>query len=204
MLLWAKCVLEWKNMVALNPPVCDFGRPAVDFDLPGVDGKRHTLASCRGPNGLLVMFICNHCPYVKGSIGELVALAERYRGKVAFVGINANDYEKYPEDAPEKMAAFAEEHGIFFPYLLDETQEVAKAYRALRTPEVFLFDERRLLRYHGRVNDNPKDPSKVQSHDLEAAIEALLRGEEPPLKEAPAIGCTIKWRPGNEPEVRIA
>ena len=114
------------------------------------------------------------------------------------------DYEKYPEDAPEKMAAFAEEHGIFFPYLLDETQEVAKAYRALRTPEVFLFDERRLLRYHGRVNDNPKDPSKVQSHDLEAAIEALLRGEEPPLKEAPAIGCTIKWRPGNEPEVRIA
>ena len=113
------------------------------------------------------------------------------------------DYEKYPEDAPEKMAAFAEEHGIFFPYLLDETQEVAKAYRALRTPEVFLFDERRLLRYHGRVNDNPKDPSKVQSHDLEAAIEALLRGEEPPLKEAPAIGCTIKWRPGNEPEVRI-
>lgn len=147
--------------------------------------------------------MCNHCPYVKGSIGELVALAERYRGKVAFVGINANDYEKYPEDAPEKMAAFAEEHGIFFPYLLDETQEVAKAYRALRTPEVFLFDERRLLRYHGRVNDNPKDPSKVQSHDLGGGHRGPPPGRGAPLKEAPAIGCTIKWRPGNEPEVRI-
>ena len=187
----------------LQYPELPLESPLMDAELPDPRGGRYRLSQFQEPL-LAVVFMCNHCPYVKGSIGELVALAERYRGKVAFVGINANDYEKYPEDAPEKMAAFAEEHGIFFPYLLDETQEVAKAYRALRTPEVFLFDERRLLRYHGRVNDNPKDPSKVQSHDLEAAIEALLRGEEPPLKEAPAIGCTIKWRPGNEPEVRIA
>lgn len=152
---------------------------------------------------MAVIFMCNHCPYVKGSIQEIVSLAEKYRGRVAFVGINPNDYERYPDDAPEKMVEFAKEHGIFFPYLLDESQEVAKAYKALRTPEVFLFDERRLLRYHGRVNDSPKFPEQVQTHDLEAAIEALLRGEEPPLKEAPAIGCTIKWRPGNEPEVKI-
>ena len=186
----------------LQYPELPLESPLIDAELPDPRGGRYRLSQFHEPL-LAVVFMCNHCPYVKGSIGELVALAERYRGKVAFVGINANDYEKYPEDAPEKMAAFAEEHGIFFPYLLDATQEVAKAYRALRTPEVFLFDERRLLRYHGRVNDNPKGPSKVQSHDLEAAIEALLRGEEPPLKEAPAIGCTIKWRPGNEPEVRI-
>lgn len=168
----------------LQYPELPLESPLIDAELPDPRGGRYRLSQFHEPL-LAVVFMCNHCPYVKGSIGELVALAERYRGKVAFVGINANDYEKYPEDAPEKMAAFAEEHGIFFPYLLDETQEVAKAYRALRTPEVFLFDERRLLRYHGRVNDNPKDPSKVQSHDPEAAIEALLRGEEPPSRRPP-------------------
>ena len=186
----------------LQYPELPLGSPLIDAELPDPRGGRYRLSQFQEPL-LAVVFMCNHCPYVKGSIGELVALAEKYRGKVAFVGLNANDYEKYPEDAPEKMVAFAEERGISFPYLLDETQEVAKAYRALRTPEVFLFDERRLLRYHGRVSDNPKDPSQAQSHDLEAAIGALLQGKDPPLAEAPAIGCTIKWKPGNEPEVRI-
>ncbi|GLV46917.1 thioredoxin family protein [Thermus sp. LT1-2-5] len=187
----------------LTYPELPLGSPLIDAELPDPRGGRYRLSQFQEPL-LAVLFMCNHCPYVKGSIGELVALAEKYRGKVAFVGINANDYEKYPEDSPEGMVAFAKEHGIFFPYLLDESQEVAKAYKALRTPEVFLFDERRLLRYHGRVNDSPKDVSKVQSHDLEAAIEALLQGKEPPLAEAPAIGCTIKWKPGNEPEVRLS
>uniref|UniRef100_A0A831U263 Thioredoxin family protein n=1 Tax=Thermus islandicus TaxID=540988 RepID=A0A831U263_9DEIN len=186
----------------LQYPELPLESPLIDAELPDPRGGRYRLSQFQEPL-LAVVFLCNHCPYVKGSIGELVALAKKYRGKVAFVGINPNDYEQYPEDRPEAMVAFAEAHGIFFPYLLDETQEVAKAYRALRTPEVFLFDERRRLRYHGRVNDSPKDPAKVQSHDLEAALEALLQGKEPPLKEAPAIGCTIKWRPGHEPEVRV-
>lgn len=186
----------------LQYPELPLQSPLIDAELPDPRGGRYRLSQFQEPL-LAVVFMCNHCPYVKGSIREIVALAERYRGQVAFVGVNPNDYEKYPEDAPEKMVAFAEERGIPFPYLLDESQEVAKAYRALRTPEVFLFDQRRLLRYHGRVNDSPKDPAGVKSHDLEAAIEALLRGEEPPLAEAPAIGCTIKWRPGNEPEVKI-
>lgn len=186
----------------LTYPELPLGSPLIDAELPDYTGKRHRLYDFQEPF-LAVVFMCNHCPYVKGSIQELVELAKAYRGRVAFVGINPNDWERYPEDSPEGMARFAEEHGIFFPYLVDETQEVAKAYKALRTPEIFLFDEKRLLCYHGRVNDNPKFPAKVKEHTLKEAIKALLAGKEPPSPVAQAIGCTIKWRPGNEPEVTI-
>ncbi len=187
----------------LEYPELELGSPLIDAELPDPRGGRYRL-SAFGEPFLAVIFMCNHCPYVKGSIREIVGLWERYRGQVAFVGINPNDWTRYPEDAPEKMVEFAEAHRITFPYLVDETQEVAKAYRALRTPEIFLFDRERRLRYHGRVNDNPKFPDQVQSHDFEAALQALLQGQDPPSPKAPAIGCTIKWRPGNEPEVRIA
>lgn len=178
------------------------GAGLINAELPDLSGQMVWLSAFSEPF-LAVMFICNHCPYVKGSIQEIVALAEKYRGKVAFVGINANDYERYPEDAPEGMRAFARMHNFNFPYLLDETQATAKAYKALRTPEVFVFDQNRKLRYHGRVNDSPKDPSGVQEHTLDLVLSALTQGQEPPFAEANAIGCTIKWKPGNEPTVTI-
>lgn len=178
------------------------GAGLIDTELPDLSGQTVRLSAITEPL-LVVMFICNHCPYVKGSIQEIVALAEKYRGKVAFVGINANDYERYPEDAPEGMRAFAKRHNLNFPYLLDETQATAKAYKALRTPEVFVFDQSRKLRYHGRVNDAPKDPSGVKEHTLDWVLAALTQGQESPFTEANAIGCTIKWKPGNEPTVTI-
>ena len=178
------------------------GTGLIDAELPDLSGQTVRLSAFSEPF-LAVMFICNHCPYVKGSIQEIVALAEKYRGKVAFVGINANDYQRYPEDAPEAMRAFAKMHNFNFPYLLDDTQAIAKAYKALRTPEIFVFDQNRRLRYRGRVNDSPKDPSSVQEHTLDLVLSALIQGQEPPVTEANAIGCTIKWKPGNEPTVTI-
>ncbi|MCS7059021.1 MAG: thioredoxin family protein [Meiothermus sp.] len=178
------------------------GTPLIDAELPDLEGRLRRLSEFREPL-LVVLFMCNHCPYVKGSIVEIVGLARKYAGKAAFVGINPNDYTRYPEDSPEGMRAFAQEHGVSFPYLLDESQSTAKAYRALRTPEVFVFDAERNLRYRGRVNDQPKNPSEVTDHTLEAVLEALLQGKEPPVAQADAIGCTIKWKPGNEPTVSI-
>jgi len=179
------------------------GADLIDAELPDLLGQNVRLSAFSEPF-LVVMFICNHCPYVKGSIREIVALAEKYRGKVAFVGINPNDYARYPEDAPEAMKAFAKEHNFNFPYLLDETQATAKAYKALRTPEVFVFDQSRKLCYHGRVNDAPKDPSEVREHTLDWVLSALVQGQEPPVTEANVIGCTIKWRPGNEPTMGVS
>ncbi|WP_027892471.1 thioredoxin family protein [Calidithermus chliarophilus] len=186
----------------LHYPELSLGSDLIDAELPGLDGRAVRLSSFREPL-LAVVFMCNHCPYVKGSVAELVALARGFSGQVAFVGINPNDYGRYPEDSPEAMRAFAERHGIPFPYLLDESQEVARAYQAQRTPEVFLFDRQRKLRYHGRVNDTPKNPETVTEHTLELALRALLAGQEPPLAQAPALGCSIKWKPGYEPAIQI-
>ncbi len=178
------------------------GSHLIEAELPDLYGQVVRLSSFTEPF-LVVIFICNHCPYVKGSIQEIVALARKYQGKAQFVGINSNAYERYPEDAPEAMHSFAEAHHFDFPYLLDETQATAKAYKAQRTPEVFVFDQGRKLRYHGRVNDTPKDPAKVGEHTLDLVLAALVQGAEPPIAEAHAIGCSIKWKPGNEPTVRI-
>ncbi|RDI96501.1 thioredoxin family protein [Meiothermus sp. QL-1] len=178
------------------------GAPLIDAELPDLDGKPRRLSEFSEPV-LVVLFMCNHCPYVKGSIKEIVDLAKKYQGQVAFVGINPNDYTRYPEDSPEGMRTFAKEHGIPFPYLLDESQTTAKAYKALRTPEAFVFDSERRLRYHGRVNDQPKNPEGVSEHTLALVLEALTQGAEPPFTRADAIGCTIKWKPGNEPTVTI-
>lgn len=186
----------------LHYPEIPIGSHLIEAELPDFKGRSVKLSRFAQPL-LAVVFMCNHCPYVKGSIAELVALARKYKGQVGLVGINANDAQKHPNDSPKAMQAFAAEHGVEFPYLVDEDQEVAKAYSALRTPEVFLFDKERKLRYHGRVNDVPKSPEQVQEHTLELAIQALLQNQQPPLTEAPAIGCTIKWKPGNEPNIGI-
>lgn len=178
------------------------GTALIDAELPDLDGRTVKLSSFPEPY-LVVVFICNHCPYVQGSIGEIVQLTQKYRGKAAFVAINPNDFERYPDDSPQAMHAFATQHKLSFPYLLDQAQATAKAYLAYRTPEVFVFDSARRLRYRGRVNDTPKNPASVSDHTLDRVLAALLQGVEPPLSEAEAIGCTIKWKPDNEPSIRI-
>ena len=150
----------------------------------------------------LVMFICNHCPFVKHVVGELGRLAEDYlpRG-VGIVAINSNDVDAYPQDGPEHMRRLAEREGWEFPFLLDETQEVAKRFGAACTPDFFLFDADRRLAYRGQLDDSrPGSDRPVTGRDLRAALEAVLAGEPVPEDQKPSIGCNIKWRPGNEPD----
>jgi len=168
------------------------GDAAVDFSLPGVDGKTYHLKDF-SKKLLAVVFSCNHCPYVHAWEGRIIQIARDYGDVLDMVLINANDPEQYPEDSFDNMKKRAEEKGYPFPYLFDASQQVPRAYGATRTPEVFLFDEARKLRYHGAVDDNT-DPSAVKQHYLREAIEALLRGEDPPVAETPPVGCTIKWR----------
>jgi peroxiredoxin len=183
-------------MVALNPPVCDFGQPAVNFDLPGVDGKRHTLESCRGPQGLLVMFICNHCPYVKAIIDRLIRdCRELAQHGVGCVAIMSNDVTVYPEDSPKSMSRWAEELAFPFPYLYDETQAVARAYGAVCTPDFFGYNARLELQYRGRLNASGRDPGPADARRelLEAMLEIGRTGEGP-REQIASIGCSIKWQ----------
>jgi len=149
-----------------------------------------------------VIFMCNHCPYVKHVAGGLAALAREYQRKgVAVVGINPNDAANYPDDAPEKMAEEVKARGYTFPYLYDETQAVAKAYRAACTPDFYLFDKRRKLVYRGQMDSSrPNSGLPVTGEDLRAALDAVLTGRPLPSNQKPSIGCNIKWKPGNEPD----
>ena len=189
-------------MALTKTPVCDFNTPAHDFGLPGIDGKHWSLADCRGEKGTLIMFICNHCPYVKHLRHGLAAVARDYKARgVAFVGINSNDAEQYPADSPPNMAAEAEQFGYEFPYLFDETQQVAKAYRAACTPDIYVFDDARRLVYRGQFDTSrPGNQLPVTGADLRAAIDAVLAGADVSDDQVPSIGCNIKWKPGNEPE----
>ena len=194
--------LYYPVMALTEASVCDFGWKAIDFDLAGVDGKRHTLASARGPNGLLVMFICNHCPYVKHIRGGLARFARDYQPRgLAIVAVNANDVAAYPEDRPEKMAEEKRQAGYVFPYLYDETQEVAKAYRAACTPDFFLFDRSRRLVYRGQFDDSrPGNDRPVTGADLRRAADAVVAGDPVSPEQRPSIGCNIKWKAGRAPE----
>jgi peroxiredoxin len=184
-------------MVALNPPVCDFGRPAVDFDLPGVDGQRHTLESCRGPNGLLVMFICNHCPYVKAIIDRLIRdCRELAQHGIGCVAIMSNDVTVYPEDSPESMSRWATELAFPFPYLYDESQSVARAYGAVCTPDFFGYNARLQLQYRGRLDASGRNPGPTDARrELYEAMLEIARSGEGPREQFASIGCSIKWRP---------
>ncbi len=183
-------------MASTTTPVCDFGRPAIDFDLPGTDGKRYSLASARGPRGLLVMFICNHCPYVKAVIHRLIRdTAELKAMGMNAIAIMANDPRDYPEDSWDNMVKIARELNFPFPYVLDETQEVAKAYGAVCTPDFFGFNARMELQYRGRLDASRKEtaPDDVRRDLFEAMKQVALSGAGP-AEQIPSIGCSIKWK----------
>ena len=165
---------------------------APDFDLPGSDGQNYSLANFADKKVLVVIFMCNHCPYVLAVLDRLNNLAKEFEEKgVQFVGINANDSTNYPDDSFEKM----KELDVSFPYLHDESQEVATKYHAVCTPDIFVFDENRKLAYHGRIDDNWKEPENVQKEELKEALEKILAGEEIPREEQnPSMGCSIKWK----------
>lgn len=171
------------------------GTPAVDFNLPATDGKNYSLSLFEDAPCLVVVFTCNHCPYAKAAWPLLVKLADDYRDRaIAFVGINPNDETQYPEDSFEVMKQKVGEWGINFPYLRDESQQVAKAYSAQCTPDIYVFDGQRKLYYHGRINDNWQNPDLVTREELKEALEGLLAGKKPPIGQNPSIGCSIKWK----------
>ena len=178
------------------------GTSAPDFSLPGTEGNVVSLADFDKSAALLIIFMCNHCPFVKHVQENLVELIEGYQARgVAVVGINSNDVANYPDDSPEMMAELAKASGYTFPYLYDETQEIAKAYSAACTPDFFLFDGNRSLVYRGQMDDSrPGNGISVTGADLTAAIEAVLGGEPVAAEQKPSMGCNIKWKPGNEPD----
>jgi peroxiredoxin len=189
--------------MALTPStMLELGTPLPEFRLPDPQGKMVASSDFEGAPALLVAFICNHCPYVKHLRSELAQFAKDYQGSgLAMVAINANDVSNYPDDSPEKMAEEVEQVGYVFPYLYDESQEVAKAYRAACTPEFYLFDGDRRLVYRGQFDDSrPESGRPVTGADLRAAVDAVLAGRAVEADQTPSIGCNIKWKPGNEPE----
>lgn len=175
--------------------VCDFGWPAPDFDLPGVDGKRYRLADVRGPRGTLVMFICNHCPYVKAIRNRIVRDAKDLAAAgIGVIAISANDPADYPEDSFDNMRRVAEECGFTFPYVYDESQEVAKRYGAVCTPEFFGFNAQLELQYHGRLDESGREAKPGARRELYEAMLQIAETGQGPREQAPAIGCSIKWR----------
>ena len=187
-------------MAAMESQMLAIGTKAPEFSLPDPDGQRHTLQD--GADAYLVMFICNHCPYVKHVREELARLGRDYRGhNVAIYAINSNDIEAYPGDSPDNMKKEARDWGYTFPYLIDADQSVAKAYRAACTPDFFVFDAKLSLVYRGQLDGSrPSNDVPVDGRDLRAALDAELTGHPVSVEQKPSIGCSIKWKPGNEPE----
>jgi len=183
-------------MVSLTTPICDFGKPAINFSLPGVDGKTWTLEQCRGEQGLLVMFICNHCPYVKAVRQRIVRdTNELLEYGVNSVAIMSNDPSEYPEDSFINMQRIAREFEFSFPYLWDETQEIAKAYGAVCTPDFFGYNAELQLQYRGRLDESRKDtaPDSVRRDLFEAMRQVATTGQGP-RQQIPSMGCSIKWK----------
>ena len=189
-------------MARTESTMLELGTQAPGFSLPDTTGKLVTLADFEDANGLLVVFMCNHCPYVIHIRDALAAFAEEYQDQgLAVVGINSNDAANYPDDSPEKMAEEVATRGYTFPYLYDESQAVAQAYKAACTPDFFLFDADRKLVYRGQFDDSrPRNDIPVTGIDLRAAVDALLNDDEMPDEQKPSMGCNIKWKPGNEPD----
>lgn len=190
-------------MTAVNSTMLELGTKAPAFSLTDtITGENRSLKDFKGNSALLVMFICNHCPYVKNIKEELVQYASDYMPKgVGIVAISSNDIENYPDDSPEKMKEDAEKFGYPFPYLYDEDQKAAKDYKAACTPDFFLFDADMKLYYRGQFDDSrPNNGVQPTGKDLREATDKLFEGEPIPEKQKPSIGCNIKWKKGNEPE----
>jgi len=183
-------------MVSLTTPVCDFGWPAPDFLLPGTDGRQHSLATARGPKGLLVMFICNHCPYVKAILPRLVEDCRELRDHhgIGSIAVMSNDPTDYPEDDFPHMQALAREWDLPFPYVVDSSQTIAKTYGAVCTPDFFGFNAELQLQYRGRLDDTGRNAPRPDSRRelLEAMIQVAASGQGP-REQIPSIGCSIKW-----------
>ncbi|HTR25554.1 MAG TPA: thioredoxin family protein [Terriglobales bacterium] len=185
----------------------DLGTPIPQFALPDPSGRIFELKDFASARALLVAFVCNHCPFVQHLIDGFVAFASEYAPKgLATVAISSNDIATYPDDAPEKMAEFAAAHNFGFPYLFDESQQVAKAFGAACTPDFFLYDSNRRLYYRGQFDNSrpqtqyfPGPPVPVTGADMRAAVEAALAGKPAPATQMPSRGCSLKWKPGNEP-----
>jgi peroxiredoxin len=171
------------------------GQQAPDFNLPGVDGKKYTLASFKNSPYLVIVFSCNHCPYVIGSEDRMIKFFKDYSGRgVAMVAINSNETENHPMDSFEHMVSRAKEKKFPWVYLRDESQDIALKYGALRTPHFYVFDAQRKLRFTGRMDDNPKNEALAKTHELRDAMEAILAGKEPAIKQITPIGCNVKWK----------
>ncbi|OGE00861.1 hypothetical protein A3J17_01310 [Candidatus Curtissbacteria bacterium RIFCSPLOWO2_02_FULL_40_11] len=194
-------------MALIESTQTKIGSQASDFNLPATDGKNYSLNSFANANGLVVIFTCNHCPYAKAAWPLLIKLASEYKEKgVSFVGINPNDEKQYPEDSFEVMKQKTSEWQINFPYLRNESQEVARTYNAQCTPDIFVFDRNRKLYYRGRINNNwppvekidgkyePKKPDHQVKEELKEALNSLLANNPPPSAQNPSMGCSIKWK----------
>ncbi|MFN7735720.1 MAG: thioredoxin family protein [Pirellula sp.] len=188
-------------MVKTASTMLPLGTLAPDFRLPNIDGSLVSLDDVAGGKALVVVFMCNHCPFVKHVAAELVRLSRDYASKgVKLVGISSNDVSTYPDDSPEAMKEEARVQGYDFPYLYDETQEVAQSYRAACTPDFFVFDAQRKLAYRGQLDDSrPKNGIPVTGKDLRNALDLILSGQNAPTEQRPSIGCNIKWHAGKEP-----
>jgi peroxiredoxin len=181
--------------MAAVAPICDFGWKAREFSLKGIDGKTYTLESVRGPNGTLVIFMCNHCPYVKSVIGRIVRdVRDLKKAGIGTVAINANDPEAFPEDSFENMQAFAKLHDINFPYVIDTTQEVARAYDAACTPDFFGFNKDLELGYRGRLDESKTTLVEGARRELYEAMLQIAKTGRGPEEQIPSMGCSIKWR----------
>ncbi len=184
-------------MVSLTTPICDFNQPAIDFNLPGIDGQNWTLEKAKGKHGLLVMFICNHCPYVKSIQQRLVDDTRILRDEFGIhsIAIMSNDPNEYTEDSFENMKKISDQFNFPFPYVLDETQAIAKAYGAVCTPDFFGYNANLTLQYRGRLDASRKEtaPDDVPRELLEAMKQVAQTGQGP-LKQVPSMGCSIKWK----------
>ncbi len=188
-------------MAEKSSQMLPLGTPAPAFSLPDTSGDAHSLDDAAGSQAYLVMFICNHCPYVIHVADELARLGKECQANsIAVFAINSNDVKNYPADGPETMDQVAAQRGYTFPYLIDTEQDLAKAYHAACTPDFYLFDSDRLLVYRGQLDGSrPGNTIPVDGKDLRGAIDALLAGDAIPEEQVPSIGCSIKWVAGNEP-----
>jgi len=182
-------------MALLESTMPPLGTPIHDFSLEGVDSKTHSLRNYSEKEIIVIIFMCNHCPYVKAVLQRIIELQNEFidRG-VQFIGINPNDATRYPDDSLENMKIIARENDFSFPYLIDPSQEVAKSYDAVCTPDLYVYGKNRKLVYRGRIDDNWEDSEKVTQQDLKLALENILSGEVVTSKQIPSMGCSIKWK----------